>query len=93
MQFNSIDIKDNPDLLITSEWINKNTHPDTKIYGNVYLKGWMKILLKDNRTFDFKNHMWMKKGIYIGNHNDIMNINQSFTILFSKGNFDIILNQ
>lgn len=93
MQFNSIDIKDNPDLLITTEWINKNTHPDTKIYGNVYLKGWMKILLKDNRTFDFKNHMWMKKGIYIGNHNEIMNNNQSFTILFSKGNFDIILNQ
>lgn len=93
MQFNSIDIKDNTDLIITTEWINKNTHPDTKIYGNVYLKGWMKILLKDNRTFDFKNHMWMKKGIYIGNHNEIMNNNQSFTILFSKGNFDIILNQ
>lgn len=93
MQFNSIDIKDNKDLIVTTEWINKNTHPDAKIYGNVYLKGWMKILLKDNRTFDFKNHMWMKKGIYIGNHDEIMDINKSFTILFSKGNFTIILNQ
>jgi hypothetical protein len=51
MQFNSIDILDNEDLLVAIDWLNKNTASDSIIYGGFYFKGWMNTLLKDQQIF------------------------------------------
>jgi hypothetical protein len=93
MQFNSIDIEDNNDLLISIEWINNYTESDSKIYGHTSLKGWMKIMLKENRTFDsYNNNTIMKEGIHLVENNKISNINRSADVLFTRGNFHIIEN-
>ena len=53
MQFNSIDIVHNRDLSIVIDWLNNHTNPKSIIYGDPYLSGWMKMLLKDQRTFQY----------------------------------------
>ena len=53
MQFNSIDVEDNDDLLSTIAWINKNTEQDALIVGNPHLRGFMELYLEDNRTYHF----------------------------------------
>lgn len=55
MQFNSIDIKDNPMLVSAIEWINKNTAPNSIIVGTSHLRGWMEMELNQGRTFHFFN--------------------------------------
>jgi hypothetical protein len=51
MQFNSIDVKNNDDLLSAILWINDNTDTNAIIVGEKHLTGWMEIGLKDNRTY------------------------------------------
>lgn len=93
MQFNSVDIEDNQDLFTAIEWINNNTESDAKIYGENYLEGWMKIMLKENRTFDsYNKNTIQSEGIYLVDYRTIEDINQSANILFRKGNFNIINN-
>jgi hypothetical protein len=53
MQFNSIDVKDNDDLLSAIAWINKNTEQDALIVGESNLQGFMELYLEDNRTYHF----------------------------------------
>ena len=53
MQFNSIDVEDNDDLLSTIAWINKNTEQDALIVGESPLQGFMELYLEDNRTYHF----------------------------------------
>jgi hypothetical protein len=53
MQFNSIDVEDNDDLLSTIAWINKNTKQDALIVGESHLRGFMELYLEDNRTYHF----------------------------------------
>jgi hypothetical protein len=53
MQFNSIDVEDNDDLLSTIAWINKNTEQDALIAGESHLRGFMELYLEDNRTYHF----------------------------------------
>jgi hypothetical protein len=53
MQFNSIDVEDNDDLLSTIAWINKNTEQDALIVGESHLRGFMELYLEDNRTYHF----------------------------------------
>jgi hypothetical protein len=53
MQFNSIDVEDNDDLLSTIAWINKNTEQDALIVGESHLRGFMELYLEDNRTYNF----------------------------------------
>ena len=53
MQFNSIDVEDNDDLLSTIAWINKNTEQDALIVGESHLRGFMELYLDDNRTYHF----------------------------------------
>ncbi|MGA9170834.1 MAG: hypothetical protein WBZ20_11890, partial [Nitrososphaeraceae archaeon] len=60
MQFNSLDIKENPMLLSAIDWINKNTRPNATIIGASDLRGWMELRLEHGRTFHFFNS---KEGI------------------------------
>jgi hypothetical protein len=53
MQFNSIDIEDNDELLSTIAWINKNTEQDALIVGESHLRGFMELYLEDNRIYHF----------------------------------------
>ena len=53
MQFNSIDVEDNDDLLSIIAWINKNTEQDALIVGESHLRGFMELYLEDNRTYHF----------------------------------------
>ena len=53
MQFNSIDVEDNDDLLSTIAWINKNTEQDALIVGENHWRGFMELYLEDKRTYHF----------------------------------------
>lgn len=96
MQFNSIDILDNEDLLMAIDWLNNNTASDSIIYGDLYFRGWMETLLKDQRTFKFDNNMnYSHNGIYIlleaaENLTEIDLIHSPVKLLFSQGTFKII---
>jgi hypothetical protein len=91
MQFNSIDILDNEDLIMVIDWLNNNTASDSIIYGDLHFRGWMETLLKDQRTFKFTNNMnYTKNGIYIILANNINLINSPVKLLFSQGTFKII---
>ncbi|MDW0150587.1 MAG: hypothetical protein QOK89_09390 [Nitrososphaeraceae archaeon] len=90
MQFNSIDIVDNRDLSIAIDWLNNHTNPKSIIYGDSYLSGWMKMLLKDKRIFQYNYTKSTGNGIHITLANKIDSINEPIKLLFSQGNFRII---
>ena len=90
MQFNSIDIVDNKDLSIAIDWLNNHTNPKSIIYGDSYLSGWMKMLLKDKRIFQYNYTKSTGNGIHITLVNKIDSINEPIKFLFSQGNFRII---
>ena len=90
MQFNSIDIEDNRDLSIAIDWLNNNTNSKSIIYGDPHLRGWMKILLKDQRTFKYNDTNFSKNGIYIILADNINLVNHPVKLLFSQGAFKII---
>ena len=90
MQFNSIDIEDNRDLSIAIDWLNNNTNSKSIIYGDPHLRGWMKILLKDQRTFKYNDTNFSKNGIYIILTDNINLVNHPVKLLFSQGAFKII---
>jgi hypothetical protein len=90
MQFNSIDIVDNRDLSIAIAWLNNHTNPKSIIYGDSYLSGWMKMLLKDKRIFQYNYTKSTGNGIHITLANKIDSINEPLKLLFSQGNFRII---
>jgi hypothetical protein len=90
MQFNSIDIVDNRDLSIAIDWLNNHTNPKSIIYGDSYLSGWMKMLLKDKRIFQYNYTKSTGNGIHITLANKTDSINEPIKLLFSQGNFRII---
>ena len=90
MQFNSIDIVDNRDLSIAIDWLNNHTNPKSIIYGDSYLSGWMKMLLKDKRIFQYNYTKSIGNGIHITLANKTDSINEPIKLLFSQGNFRII---
>jgi hypothetical protein len=90
MQFNSIDIVDNRDLTIAIEWLNNHTNTKSIIYGDPHLRGWMKTLLKDQRTFQYNSTNFSKNGIYIILADNINLVNLPVKLLFSQGAFKII---
>ena len=53
MQFNSISIKDNGELLKTISWINENTPKNATLIGEKHWRGWMEIELQHARSFVF----------------------------------------
>lgn len=53
MQFNSIPVEDNGELLKTISWINENTSKNATLMGEKHWRGWMEIKLQDARSFIF----------------------------------------
>jgi hypothetical protein len=55
MQFNSVDIRDNDNLLSAISYINKNTEFNAIIVGEPHWRGFMELYLKDDRIYHFSN--------------------------------------
>jgi hypothetical protein len=53
MQFNSISIEDNYELLKTIAWINENTPKNATLIGEKHWRGWMEIKLQHAKSFVF----------------------------------------
>jgi len=53
MQFNSIPVEDNGELLKTITWINENTPKNATLMGEKHWRGWMEIKLQHARSFIF----------------------------------------
>jgi hypothetical protein len=51
MQFNSLPISHNDNLIDLISWINKNTDPNSLIIGAKHWRGWMEIKLQDKRVY------------------------------------------
>jgi len=51
MQFNSLDINDNNNLLSAIVWLNENTEHDAIIVGQKHWRGFMELYLEDGRTY------------------------------------------
>jgi hypothetical protein len=51
MQFNSLDIAHNDNLVDLITWINRNTDPNSLILGAKHWRGWMEIKLEDKRVY------------------------------------------
>ena len=56
MQFNSIEVEHNDDLLSSIAWINKNTEQDALIVGENHWRGFMEIYLEDERIYHFSEN-------------------------------------
>lgn len=55
MQFNSLDIEDNTNLLSAIVWLNENTEHDAIIVGEKHWRGFMDLYLEDARRYVFSN--------------------------------------
>jgi hypothetical protein len=55
MQFNSLDIQDNDNLLSAIAQINENTEHNAIIVGEPHWRGFMELYLKDDRIYHFSN--------------------------------------
>jgi hypothetical protein len=51
MQFNSLDIEDNNNLLSAIIWLNENTERDAIIVGEKHWRGFMELYLEDGRRY------------------------------------------
>ena len=51
MQFNSLDIKDNHNLVSSIAWLNENTEQDAIIVGEKHWRGFMDLYLEDARSY------------------------------------------
>ena len=90
MQFNSIDIVDNRDLLYILDWLNNNTSANSIIYGDPHLRGWMETLLNDNRLFNFNDLNFSKNGIHVIMTDNINLTSHNVKLIFSQGPFKIL---
>jgi hypothetical protein len=55
MQFNSLDIQDNDNLLLAIAEINENTEHNAIIVGEPHWRGFMELYLKDDRIYQYSN--------------------------------------
>lgn len=55
MQFNSLDIQDNDELLSSIRWINQNTENNAVIVGEKHWRGFMEMYLDDERAYRFSD--------------------------------------
>jgi hypothetical protein len=55
MQFNSLDVQDNNNLLLAIEQINENTEHNAIIVGEPQWRGFMELYLRDDRIYHFSN--------------------------------------
>ncbi len=55
MQFNSLDVQDNNNLLLAIAQINENTEHNAIIVGEPQWRGFMELYLRDDRIYHFSN--------------------------------------
>jgi hypothetical protein len=55
MQFNSLDVQDNNNLILAITKINENTEHNAIIVGEPHWRGFMELYLKDDRIYHFSN--------------------------------------
>ncbi|MEJ7641180.1 MAG: hypothetical protein WKF36_03180 [Candidatus Nitrosocosmicus sp.] len=59
MLFNTLDVKDNPELIELIDWINSNTANDSTVIGTKHWRGWFSLFLDPPRKYlyaeDFDN--------------------------------------
>ncbi|HEX6282771.1 MAG TPA: hypothetical protein VFZ67_11135 [Nitrososphaera sp.] len=55
MQFNSLDVQDNNNLILAITEINKNTEHKAIIVGEPHWRGFMELYLKDDRIYHFSS--------------------------------------
>jgi hypothetical protein len=55
MQFNSLDVQDNNNLLLAIAQINENTERNAIIVGEPQWRGFMELYLRDDRIYHFSN--------------------------------------
>ena len=55
MQFNSLDVQDNNNLILAITKINENTEHSAIIVGEPHWRGFMELYLKDGRIYHFSN--------------------------------------
>jgi hypothetical protein len=55
MQFNSLDVQDNNNLILAITKINENTEHSAIIAGEPHWRGFMELYLKDGRIYHFSN--------------------------------------
>jgi hypothetical protein len=51
MQFNSLDIEDNKNLLSAIAWLNENTERNATVVGEKHWRGFMELYLEDGRRY------------------------------------------
>jgi hypothetical protein len=55
MQFNSLDVQDNNNLILAITKINENTEHNAIVVGEPHWRGFMELYLKDGRIYHFSN--------------------------------------
>jgi hypothetical protein len=59
MLFNTLDVKDNPEMIKLIDWINSDTANDSTVVGTKHWKGWFSLFLDPPRKYlyaeDFNN--------------------------------------
>ena len=56
MQFNSLQLKDNDNMISAIAWINNNTEHDAAIVGQKHWLGFMQLYLKGERSYHFSDN-------------------------------------
>jgi hypothetical protein len=69
MNFNSIKIKDNPDLLKSIDWINYNTPSNSTIIGSKDWRGWFSLFLH-------QSHQYLYAEEFVNINDTLLNKNQ-----------------
>lgn len=87
MIFNSLNIKDNNDVVNIIDWINSHTPSDSVIIGSKHWRGWFNLLLNTN-----KNYFFIENILYDKNSNNLsimknMLLNSNFHELMQSKHF------
>ncbi|HXT82817.1 MAG TPA: hypothetical protein VN704_00465 [Verrucomicrobiae bacterium] len=79
MNFNSLQIKDNQDLLKSIEWINSNTPENSIIIGTKHWRGWFSLFLHKTHNYTYFEE-------FVNSDNTILNEKQikNFSISLNK---------
>ena len=77
MQFNSLDISHNHNLIDLISWINKNTDPNSLIIGAKHWRGWMEIKLQDKRVYLSSDNVYGLYGSLANKHTNLYMITTS----------------
>jgi hypothetical protein len=86
MQFNSLDIRDDADLLKAISWINNNTSKSAVIVGEKHWRGFMELNLKDNRSYAFSDMIFADPVSFLTNKDKSSSSNYLIDFVETKYN-------